>query len=146
MTPRPRRLSCAVALVLALACDSGFEINATIEIPDEVAEAYSEVNRGVLLVDFRLGGMGSTLHEVAVICGEGGTFRTTGSGDGTVTDSRVLAWLEPTDRPCGPLSGYAIEDDGQVADEDEPQATAMIAAASGCAGHSADAELVLAWR
>lgn len=145
MASARRRHRITALLALAFACETGSEIHATITVPAEIGAAYSEANRGLLLVLFRPEGFDPVLREVAVLCGESGAFEVSDFGDGERPAATVTAWIEPVSgRACGPLGGTPVDQAGRYVDADEPQADANVEAGRGCADNSADISLELA--
>ncbi|MEZ4449632.1 MAG: hypothetical protein R3B09_09140 [Nannocystaceae bacterium] len=146
MTSTRRLPRAAMLLALALACETGNEVRATVTVPAEVAAAYSPSTQGLLLVRFRSEGADAVLREGAVLCGDAGTFTVSDFGDGGLSATTIDAWIEPVDgRACGPLAGDPIEEDAPLLGADEPQARAMIEGGrGGCEGNTATVSLELA--
>ena len=90
------------------------------------------------------------VRQVGVVCGQAATWSTGSSGFGGLPDTSVAVWIErlPADdkRACGEIADLeGGQNDDWTRDEDEPQATAEVQAAEGCAAsNNASTELTLA--
>lgn len=149
MTRTVRHRLAGLALALAVACDSGFFIDANVTVPAEVAGAYSETDRGLLIVRFDVEGYSHEVQALGIVCG--GDEFTWESGDrglGDLPDSTIQAWIEPLSpgdtRPCGAFDEPDFEVASLAPDPDEPQDVASLAEAHGCGNDHATVALTLA--
>lgn len=132
-----------LSLALSLACDTGYTIDITVTVPDDVAAAYTPKNRGILMVTLNTDD-GSSRRAVTVLCGDAASFEVDLGGEGERKEGIVRAWIEPgTDAPCGVVTDLGVGSDASR-DGDEPTAGATVDAASGCEPDNTSVELILA--
>lgn len=146
---RASRNRLTAALALAAACDSGFSIDATVTVPAEVAGAFSESERGLLLIRFDVDGYGADVRALGIVCG--GDELTLASGKsrfGDLPDSTIRAWIDPVPpgdtRPCGAFDEPDFDVGEPEPGADAPQGSATLAEAHGCGNDRAEVELTLA--
>lgn len=150
MHPRIDRLHAALTLLFVAACDPGGSIHVTVEVPAEIAAAYTGGGRGLLLVNIDSDGFGPTLRAVGVVCGAAVTWETGDAHTGGQPDAVVTAWIEPLPAentlPCGLLPADVAEEfiEGATPAATDPQASIDAEAPRGCDSHAFDVELTLA--
>lgn len=148
MTRSARDRLAAAVLALAAACDSGFLIDTTVTVPAEVADAYSEAERGLLLIRFDVEGYSADVRALGIVCGGELSSSTGKSRFGDLPDSKVRAWIEPAQagdtRPCGAFDEPDFDVDELAPGPDAPQDEASLAEAHGCGNDRAEVELILA--
>ena len=89
-----------LSLALSVACDTGYTIDITVTVPDDVAAAYTPENRGILMVTLNTDD-GSSRRAVTVLCGDAASFEVDLGGEGERKEGIVRAWIEPgTDAPA----------------------------------------------
>lgn len=118
----PRRLA-ALAL-LAVACDPGYHIDVTVDVPEAVVAPYTETARGLLLLRREADGS-PEIRAWGIVCGGAAIHWETAIDDlGFLPDTAFDAWIQalPADdaRPCG-ASEQPIYDE-LAPGADDPQA------------------------
>lgn len=151
MTPGPllTRTRLAAALALAVACDSNLTVHALVTVPEEVAAAYSETERGLLVVRFDTEDDAPLVVGLAMICGEAVSLGALQHEDGARRPAtKVQAWIEPAragdTRPCGFLAVGDLGLGDITPGPDAPQAETSLADSLGCGSDVAEVALVLA--
>ncbi len=123
------RLSFAAATAFACACDPGYHIDITVEVPDAVVASFSETHRGLLLERRDYDDV-SSLRAWGVVCGGPALLWESAVDDlGFAPETLVTAWIEalPADdpRPCGAAEETLPNDDRRPA-ADAPQGEGQI--------------------
>lgn len=126
------RTRLGAALLLTLACDPGYDLQATVTVPEAVAAGYSDMTRGLLLMRVDTDGYSTSTRGWGVVCGGPEiVWDVTDSGLGLLDGTRVTAWIDPLPaadtRPCGAFAGASVEDNALTIDAGEPKAEQQIA-------------------
>lgn len=121
------RFSLAAA-ALACACDPGYHIDISVEVPEDVVSSYSEAHRGLLLLRRDHDDVAS-LRAWGVVCGGAAILWESAVDDlGFAPEATVTAWIEtlPADdaRPCGASEEFLADE--RRPDADAPQGEAQV--------------------
>lgn len=137
----------ALALVSAAACDAGSFYDVSVTVPAEVADAYSEAERGLLRARFDVDGHGTSIYALGIVCGVELTASFADVGLDGLRETEIHAWIDPLpprdSRPCGAFDEPIFDARVLTPDHDAPQAATSLAERG---GEDADlaVELVLA--